>query len=91
LTLASLIDLFEQRLGKKRLRLGLPLRPLQSVARILKPHRMFARLPLDALLDLGRDVEMSHEKLEQAIGFTPTSMVEAVPQIEDFPRERETA
>ena len=91
LTLASLIDLFEQRLGKKRLRLGLPLRPLQSVARILKPHRMFARLPLDALLDLGRDVEMSHEKLEQATGFTPTSMVEALPQIEDFPRERETA
>ncbi len=87
LTLTSLIDLFEARLGERRLRLSLPLRPLQSVARMLRPHRMFARLPLDALLDLGAPVRVSHEKLTRVTGFEPTDMAAAVPQIEDFPGE----
>ena len=87
LTLASLIDLFEERLGVRRLRLRLPLGPLQSVARMLKPHKRFARLPLDALLNLGAPVQVSHERLARAIGFEPTDMARAVPQIEDFPRE----
>jgi hypothetical protein len=89
LTLTSLIDLFERRLGERRLRLRLPLRPLQSVARMLKPHKIFARLPLDALLDLGTPVQVGHEKLTRAIGFVPTDMATAVLQIEDFPRERQ--
>jgi nucleoside-diphosphate-sugar epimerase len=85
LKLESMIDLFEQQLGVRRRRLRLPLRPLQSVARVLKPHSVFARLPLDALLDLGVPVKVSHEKLTQAIGFEPTEMARAVPQIEGFP------
>jgi nucleoside-diphosphate-sugar epimerase len=88
-TLKSLIDLFEQRLGTRRLRLSLPLRPLQLVARALKPNKMFARLPLDALLDLGTPIRVSSEKLTRAIGFEPTDMANAVPQIEAFPSRRQ--
>ena len=89
LTLASLLELFEQRLGERRLRLRLPLEPLQSAARLLRPHAMFARLPLDALLDLGAPVRVSCEKLHRAIDFVPTDMPTAVARIEDFPRQRQ--
>ncbi len=47
------------------------------------------RATLDALLDLGTPVQVSHEKLTRAIGFAPTDMASAVPQIEDFPRKRQ--
>lgn len=87
LTLESLIGLFEQRLGRRCPRLRLPLRPLQFVARVLKPHKLFARLPLDALLDLGAPIRVSHLKLSRATGFAPTDMASAVPLIEDFPRQ----
>jgi len=85
LTLAALIDLFEQRLGKRRMRVRLPLRPIQAVARLLAPFRAFARLPLDALLDLGKPVGVSPAKLTAIIGQEPTSMADAVPRIEGFP------
>ena len=86
LSLSSLIDLFEQRLGERRLRLRLPLRPLQAAARMLKPHKLFARLPLDALLDLGAPIRVSFDKLARALDFEPTDMARAVAQIEGFPR-----
>ncbi len=85
LTLRSLMDLFEARLGKRRLRVRLPLRLLQSVARALKPHKPFWRLPLDTLLDLGGPVRVSPERLTRVTGFEPTDMAAAVAQIEDFP------
>ncbi len=89
-TLRSLIDLFEQRLGVRRRRLRLPMGPSQSPARVLKRYKMFARLPLDALLDLGAPIRVSHEKLTRALGFQPTEMRKAVAEIEGFPREHET-
>jgi hypothetical protein len=86
LSLAQLIDLFEARLGVRRRRIMVPLAPLQLVARTLKPLRIVARLPLDALLDLGGPIRVSYRALAERVGFTPTSMADAVPQIEDFPR-----
>jgi 2-alkyl-3-oxoalkanoate reductase len=86
LSLADLIGLFEHRLGVKRRRLRLPLWPLQTAARILKPLRVFARLPLDALIDLGSPVLVSPYKLQEMTGITPMPMSQAVPLIEDFPR-----
>jgi hypothetical protein len=61
------------------------LQPLQAVARSLKPWSPFARLPLDALLDLGAPVRVSPDTLTDRIGFQPTAMEAAVSQIEDFP------
>jgi nucleoside-diphosphate-sugar epimerase len=84
-TLEALIDSFERRLGVRRPRLRLPLQPLQAVARSLKPWSPFARLPLDALLDLGAPVRVSPDTLTDRIGFQPTAMEAAVSQIEDFP------
>jgi len=85
ITLGSLLDLFEARLGVRRLRLGVPIVPLQAMARTLKPFRVFARLPLDALLDLGSEVRVSPRKLAASFGFSPTDMSHAVVRIEDFP------
>ncbi len=85
LTLKALIDLFEQRLGVHRTRIPLPIAPLRSVARLLKPYKTFSKLPLDALLDLGKPVRVSYQKLGRLIGFVPTEMNEAVLEIEDFP------
>lgn len=85
LSLAELIDLFERRLGVRRRRVRLPLPPLQLAARALKPFSVFARLPLDALLDLGAPIGVSYRALNERFGFTPTLMADAVPKIEDFP------
>ena len=85
LTLKSLIDLFEERLGVQRTRIPVPITLLQYVARLLKPYESFARLPLDALLDLGSPVRVSYDKLVNAIGFVPAKMDKAVREIEDFP------
>ena len=85
LTLSSLIELFEKRLGQSRMRVRLPIWPLQVTARILKPYKIFARLPLDALLDLGAPVRMSSDKLQRVVDFKPTDMASAVAQIEGLP------
>lgn len=91
LSLGALLDLFEARLGVHRTRLSVPLKPLQMAARTLKPFSIFSRLPLDALLDLGRPVGVSYRDLGELTGFRPTPMAQAVSLIEGFPEPHRRA
>lgn len=83
--LEELITHFENRLKVKRWKLIIPIPWIKPIVKFMKKFKLLSFLPLDALILLGKPLEVTYHQLEKDLNFKPCPLAQVISKIANLP------